>query len=91
MDRVYAFPKSARHFHCFTQDSSIKQHPAYQQGKAGDADSALQLINDLAFDFLLSLQGEFPPRLPLRCPFRAGGHRRQCLTPDVILNVCGDT
>lgn len=61
MDRVYPFPKSARHFHCFTLDTSIKQHPAYRQGKAGDADSAFQVIDDLAFDFLLNLQGQFPP------------------------------
>ncbi|MDY0164675.1 hypothetical protein [Desulfobotulus sp.] len=27
MERIYPFPKTAGHFHCFTRDEDIKQHP----------------------------------------------------------------
>jgi len=59
MDRLYSFPKEAKHYHCFVSDSDIKQHAEYRFAKSGDADSALKLISDLALDFLVSLKGEF--------------------------------
>lgn len=60
MDRVYAFPDDIKHFHCFSQDMDIKQHPDYGAAKSGSAGAALQLVEDLAFGFLVSLKGEFP-------------------------------
>ncbi|TVT30970.1 phosphoribosyltransferase [Marinobacter vinifirmus] len=60
MDRVYSFPKDAKHYHCFVSDTDIKQHADYRSAKSGNADSALKLISDLALDFLVSLKGEFP-------------------------------
>ncbi|MBP5980601.1 MAG: hypothetical protein KA748_10375 [Halomonas sp.] len=60
LDRVYAFPKGAKHFHCFIDDNDIKQHPDYRAAKAGDPDAALQLVVDLALEFLASLNGELP-------------------------------
>ena len=60
MDRVYAFPKETKHFHCFTSDEDIKQHAAYRDAKSGDAEAALQLVGDLALEFLFSLENEFP-------------------------------
>ncbi len=52
MERVYALPAESKHFHLFTRDSDIKGHQAYSAGKSGDPDAALQLIEDLAFDFV---------------------------------------
>jgi hypothetical protein len=60
MDRVYAFPAETMHFHCFSHDMGIKQHPDYSAAKSGCAGAALQLVEDLALDFLVSLKGEFP-------------------------------
>ncbi|MDQ7727275.1 hypothetical protein [Halomonas sp. SpR8] len=60
MDRVYAFPKETKHFHCFSSDKDIKQHSHYSAAKSGDADAALQLVDDLALKFLISLKNEFP-------------------------------
>ena len=60
MERVYALPAESKHFHLFTRDSDIKGHQAYSAGKSGDPDAALQLIEDLAFEFLRGLRGVFP-------------------------------
>ena len=37
MDRLYSFPKEAKHYHCFVSDSDIKQHAEYRFAKSGDA------------------------------------------------------
>ncbi|MGO3862740.1 MAG: hypothetical protein ACTJIA_12755, partial [Halomonas sp.] len=60
MDRVYAFPKETKHFHCFSSDKDIKQHSDYRAAKSGDAGAALQLVDDLALEFLISLKNEIP-------------------------------
>ena len=69
MERIYPLPTDAMHFHLYTSDVEIKVHPSYAAGKAGDPDAALQLIEDLAFDFLYSLQGRFPEGTIFVSPF----------------------
>jgi len=69
MERIYPLPTDAMHFHLYTSDVEIKAHPSYAAGKAGDPDAALQLIEDLAFDFLYSLQGRFPEGTIFVSPF----------------------
>lgn len=60
MERIYSFPSTARHYHCFTQDQDIKCHASYKAAKAGCEKSAFRLVYDLAWDFLWSLKGSFP-------------------------------
>ena len=60
MDRVYPFAKEAKHYHCFSRDLDIKQHRDYLKGKAGDPDSAMRLVTDLALPFLTALRPEIP-------------------------------
>src|SRR5699024_11805245 len=60
MERIYALPKSASHFHLFDKDSFIKAHDSYKAAKAGDAEAAFTLIKDLALDFLLTIQNKVP-------------------------------
>ncbi len=60
MERIYSFPDTARHYHCFTKDGQIKCHPDYKKAKAGCEEAAFRLVNDLASNFLISLQGYFP-------------------------------
>lgn len=59
MERVYPIPNGSKHYHLFTRDSDIKQHPAYSAAKSGDPAAALELIEGLAFDFLKQLNGEY--------------------------------
>lgn len=42
------------------QDADIKRHSGYKKGKAGEPDSAIQLITDLALPFLMALRSELP-------------------------------
>lgn len=69
MDRVYAFPKETKHFHCFSSDNDIKQHSHYRAAKSGDAEAALQLVDDLAFEFLVTLKDEFPAETIFVSPY----------------------
>lgn len=65
MDRVYPFAKEAKHYHCFDHDKDIKQHSSYKNAKAGDPDSAMQLVTDLALPFLTTLR----PEITANCIF----------------------
>lgn len=69
MERVHPIPADAKHFHLFIHDSELKGHPSYKAGKSGDPDSALEVIADLALDFLLSLRGEFPKGVIFVSPY----------------------
>lgn len=60
MERIYSFPSTAKHYHCFIQDQDIKCHPDYVAAKAGCEEGAFRLVHDLSYDFLLSLKGLFP-------------------------------
>jgi len=60
MERIYAMPGDAQHFHLYSSDKDIKGHPSYVAAKGGDPDAALELIEELAFDFLYGLKGRFP-------------------------------
>jgi len=51
MDRVFGFPVSAKHFHLYTHDSKLKEHPAYLAAKGGDKEAAFDLVWDLASKF----------------------------------------
>lgn len=89
MERIYPFPKTARHFHCFTRDEDIKQHPAYKQGKAGDTDAALDLIEELALDPLLALRGKFPEGSIYVSPFAREASGDNAL-PLILSLVCAE-
>lgn len=60
MERIYSFPTTAKHYHCFTKDADIKCHADYTAAKAGCKEAAFRLVKDLGLDFLQSLQGVFP-------------------------------
>lgn len=75
MDRIYAFPDTAKHFHCFTDVDDIKQHPDYVAAKSGEHEPAYRLVSQIASQFLQSLVGEFPEGSYFVSPFaqEAGG------------------
>ena len=69
MERLYSFPKDAKHFHLFTSDADIKSHHAYKAAKAGDPEAALLLVEDLADIFIKSLKDELAQGLVFVTPF----------------------
>lgn len=69
MERVYSIPEKAKHFYGFSKDEDIKRHPAYKEAKAGNPEAALQLVSDLAIDFVQSLKGDFPKGLHFVSPY----------------------
>lgn len=69
MERVYSFPPDSQHHHCFTKDTDIKRHGAYQAAKAGDFDAALELVEDLASDFLAGIKSCFPSGMNFVSPY----------------------
>lgn len=75
MDRIYSFPDTAKHFHCFTDVDDIKQHPDYVAAKSGEHEPAYRLVSEIASQFLQSLEGEFPEGSYFVSPFaqEAGG------------------
>lgn len=69
MERLYSFPKDTKHFHLFTSDTDIKKHPSYRAAKAGDPDSALKLVEDLADGFIKNIKNSLPTGLTFVTPF----------------------
>jgi len=45
---------------CFPEDTALKSHTEYQRAKAGDAPSAIKLVEDLALPFLLQIKSQLP-------------------------------
>lgn len=69
MERFYQFPKYAKHYHCLIKDQGIKKHSGYKSAKAGDDAAALELIRDIAIQFLDSLKGQFPSNVCFVSPY----------------------
>lgn len=89
MDRVYCFPKEAKHYHCFVSDSDIKQHPGYRSAKSGDAEAALQLVTDFSVEFLVSLRGEFSSETIFVSPYAKEAAGDNAL-PLVLSLICAE-
>ena len=63
MIRSFGFPASITALHLFTQDASLKAHPAYREAKAGGRDAALELVVKLAAPWLGEQRSRFKPGL----------------------------
>lgn len=50
-------------------DHALKAHPAYRQAKAGEQDAAIDLVWDLAIEFLSGLQAKLPLELNYVAPY----------------------
>ena len=66
--RQYPFPESITQPHwLYDHDSYLKVHPHYRAAKAGNQEAAVELIADLALEFLVKIQ----PLLPENAVFVA--------------------
>lgn len=68
--RSHPFPDAAAFpFWIWDDDQTLKAHPAYTQAKAGEQDAAIDLVWDLAMDFLRSLLAKLPLDLTYVAPY----------------------
>ena len=59
--RSQPFPDAAAlPYWLWDDDQALKAHPSYRQAKAGEQDAAIDLVWDLAIDFLSDLQAKLP-------------------------------
>lgn len=71
----------------FSQDSSLKQHPAYQLAKAGDQNAALELVIDLAVAWLYEERKRFEPGLYFVAPHAQEATGDNAI-PQTLASVC---
>ena len=68
--RSHPFPDAAALPHSiWDDDQALKAHPAYRQAKAGEQDAAIDLVWDLAMDFLRTLMTKLPLELTYVAPY----------------------
>ena len=59
--RQYGFPVGVSEpIWCFADDQPLKSHSAYREAKSGDVAAAVELVSDLALDFLILNQQSLP-------------------------------
>lgn len=69
MERIYALPTQAKHFHRYDTDAGIKAHNAYTAAKSGNPDAAVELVVGLALPFLQKIKDEIPNECIFVSPF----------------------
>ncbi len=68
--RSHPFPGVAAMPHSlWDHDQLLKSHPAYRQAKAGEQEAAIDLVWDLAIDFITGLQARLPAGLTYVAPY----------------------
>jgi hypoxanthine phosphoribosyltransferase len=59
--RRYGFPKGiSEPFWLFDNDAVLKAHHGYKKAKAGGMEAAVELVSDLALDFLIKIKDKLP-------------------------------
>jgi len=59
--RRYGFPSTVDEpFWLFDNDTKLKAHPSYQEAKSGGVEAALELVSDVALEFLVSIKKKLP-------------------------------
>lgn len=59
--RVYGFPQGVNEpFWLFDNDAALKAHLRYKEAKAGGVEAAVELVSDVALEFLVSIKDKLP-------------------------------
>lgn len=85
--RRFALPANAPAVWLFDADTSIKAHPAYVKAKAGDWQSALTLVSDLALAHIYSNRDKFSPDCIFVAPFAREASGDNAI-PQVLAEAC---
>ena len=86
--RSNGFPKGINEpFWLFDNDSALKAHPGYKEAKAGGKEAAVELVSDLALDFLIKIKDKLPINAIYVAP-----HAREATgdnaIPQVLASAC---
>lgn len=86
--RVYGFPEDAGvPFFLFTDDTTLKAHPDYRAAKAGDQVAAVNLVWDLAADYLIKVVEKLPRDVIYVAPFAREATGDNAI-PQVLAAAC---
>jgi len=81
--RCHAFPDCVKEpFWFFDNDSAMKAHPQYQEAKSGGKEAAVEVIADLALDFLVQIKDKLPENAIFVAP-----HAREATGDNAIPQV----
>lgn len=81
--RRHGFPAHIKKpFWLFDTDSTLKAHAHYREAKAGGKEAAVELVADLALDFLVELKNKLPPDAVFVAP-----HAREATGDNAIPQV----
>ena len=81
--RRHGFPDHIKEpFWLFENDAILKAHPLYQEAKAGGKEAAVELIADLALDFLVDIKDKLPENAIFVAP-----HAREATGDNAIPQV----
>ena len=90
--RYLPIPRDISVFSLFDGCSALQRHPDYQEAKAGNFRSALQLITDLAWDELAKKRSQFGIRTIFVAPFAretTGDNAIPQVLAEVLAYLCG--
>ena len=86
--RSHPFPDAAAlPYWIWDDDQTLKAHPAYRQAKAGEQDAAIDLVWDLAMDFLRTLLPKLPLELTYVAPYAREASGDNAI-PLVLASAC---
>lgn len=81
--RLHGFPKEvAEPFWLFDNDSALKIHPRYKEAKAGGIEAAVELVETVSLEFIISIKDKLPGRAIYIAP-----HAREATGDNAIPQV----
>ena len=86
--RCFPIPTSAQTIWLFEADQALKMHPAYAKAKAGDWQSALTLVSDVAIAGIYAQRDRFGSDCIFVAPFAREASGDNAI-PQVFAEVCG--
>lgn len=86
--REHGFPAAASQpFFLFTDDAALKAHPGYRAAKAGDKVAAVNVVWDLASDYLGTVVRQLPRNVTYVAPFAREATGDNAI-PQVLAAAC---
>ncbi len=86
-ERIHPFPREIQKpISLWRKDDIMKSHPGYPMAKAGDIDSAVSLVSDLALDFLKNVVQVLPANVCYVAP-----HAKEASGDNAIPQVIATT
>lgn len=79
--------KRAIHFFLFTDDATLKAHPDYRAAKAGDQAAAVNVVWDIAADYLVKVVQKLPRDVTFVAPFAREATGDNAI-PQVLAAAC---